>query len=36
MGPDAEPAFRTLQFADNSEKDKYNVVLQKFDDYFKL
>ena len=30
MGPDAEPALRTLQFADNSEKDKYN---RKYKDY---
>ena len=35
MGPEAESAFRTLQFTDDTEKDKYDIVLKKFDEYFK-
>ena len=35
MRPEAESAFRTLQFTDDAEKDKYDIVLKKFDDYFK-
>ena len=35
MGPEAGSAFRTLQFTDDAEKDKNNIVLRKFDEYFK-
>jgi hypothetical protein len=34
MGPEAENVFRQFQFAEDGDKDKWEPVLQKFDEHF--